>query len=263
MAKSSKQSGAPSDDVFTDSEGRPLKGRALKKARKAARPKKTPWFKQIWQVFQMTRQTEPLIWLWMLLIWVGTIALFMAFGQWVWHRHVIYMTILAVPTGLIGSLFLLTNRAEKAAYARIEGQEGASAAALGQIRRGFTFEDQPVAIDPRSHAMVFRGVGRPGVILVGEGTGGKLTKLMEGERRKVNRVAPDIPVLEFVTGNGEGQVPLRKLARTVQRSRNAISKAEVVVVQHRLKALGGMPLPIPKGIDPMRARPDRKGMRGR
>ncbi len=30
-----------------------------------------------------------------------------------------------------------------------------------------------------------------------------------------------------------------------------------------LNALGAVRLPVPKGVDPMRARPDRKGMRGR
>ena len=38
---------------------------------------------------------------------------------------------------------------------------------------------------------------------------------------------------------------------------------EVGEVTKRLRALGGVRLPVPKGIDPYRVRPDRKGMKGR
>ena len=45
--------------------------------------------------------------------------------------------------------------------------------------------------------------------------------------------------------------------------RPAITKAEVSEVAKRLRALGAARLPIPKGVDPMRARPDRKAVKGR
>ena len=45
--------------------------------------------------------------------------------------------------------------------------------------------------------------------------------------------------------------------------RATLTKEEVVTVNKRLRALGGVKLPVPQGIDPMRARPDRKAMRGR
>jgi aminomethyltransferase len=64
-------------------------------------------------------------------------------------------------------------------------------------------------------------------------------------------------------GDGEGQVPLRKLPRAVQRLKPTLTKQETAEVIKRLTALGAIRLPVPKGVDPMRARPDRKGMRGR
>jgi hypothetical protein len=212
----------------------------------------------------MTRESEPLIWLWMLAIFLAVIGAGVLVGLFWWKGHAVYMGALGTPMGLLGAMYLLMNRAERAAYARIEDQEGASSAAIGQIRRGWAFDEEPVAIDPRSRAMVFRGVGRPGVVLVAEGSSpGRVAKLVDGEKRKVSRVAPDVPVIVLVTGKGEGEVPLRKLARTIQRRRAKLSKAEVAVVQNRLKAIGGLRPPIPKGIDPLRARPDRKGLRGR
>ncbi|MDR1426864.1 MAG: DUF4191 domain-containing protein [Bifidobacteriaceae bacterium] len=238
--------------------------RAAKRAAKAAKPKKTRWFKQIWQVFQMTRKVEPLIWLWMALVFLGVVGVAVLIGLFGWRGHAIYMGVLGTPTGLLGAMYLLMNRAERAAYSRIEGQEGASSAAIGQVRRGWSFEEDPVALDPKSHAMVFRGIGRPGVMLIAEGAPpNRVAKLVEAEKRKVTRVAPDVPVIVLTTGRDEGQVPLRKLARVIQRQRPKLSKAEVAVVQNRLKAIGGLKAPIPKGIDPMRIRPDRKAFRGR
>ena len=45
--------------------------------------------------------------------------------------------------------------------------------------------------------------------------------------------------------------------------RPVLTKEETSVVNKRLKSLGGMRPPIPKGIDPTRARVDRKAMRGK
>jgi hypothetical protein len=64
-------------------------------------------------------------------------------------------------------------------------------------------------------------------------------------------------------GDGPDQVPLRKVSRTLTRMRPALTKGEVSEVAKRLRALGAAKLPIPQGVDPMRARPDRKATRGR
>jgi hypothetical protein len=238
--------------------------RAAAKAAKAARPRKNRWYKQVWQVYQSTREGEPLIWLWLLLLTLGIVGIGVAVGLFVWKGHAIYLGILALPISTLADMYLLINRFERVAYARIEGKEGASSAAIGQIRRGWTFEAEPVAIDPRSRAMVYRGVGRAGIVLVAEGgVPVRRTKLIESEKLKVSRVAPDVPIIVMVTGRDKGEVELRKLSRTIQRLRPKLSKAELAVVQNRLKALGGLRAPIPKGIDPLRARPDYRSLRGR
>ena len=59
------------------------------------------------------------------------------------------------------------------------------------------------------------------------------------------------------------EVPLSKVPKAVQKLKKTLTKQEVYAVDKRLTALGAARLPLPKGIDPMRARPDRKGMRGR
>jgi hypothetical protein len=161
------------------------------------------------------------------------------------------------------------RRTERAAYSQLEGQVGGGGAALGALRRGWFFEQQPVAVeatrpgDLQAAAMVFRAVGRPGVVLVHEGPAGRSQRLAEKERKRVTRVLPNVPVTVLRVGTGEGEVPVRKLVGKLQRMRPSLTKDEVIQVNKRLRALGTAPVPVPKGIDPTRARPDRKGMRGR
>ncbi len=64
-------------------------------------------------------------------------------------------------------------------------------------------------------------------------------------------------------GQGEGETPLPKLASKVQRLKPQITKDEMSLVNKRLKALGGIRPPLPGGVDPMRARMDRKALRGK
>ncbi len=239
---------------------------ALKKNKDAAegaapKQKKKRWYHQLWEVFQMTREAQPSITWWLLGAFVGILALGLVIGLAVGHP--VYVTLLSLPVALIVVMLLLSRRAERAAYSRIEGTPGASASALGTIRRGWNIEEQPVAIDPRTQDVVFRAVGRPGVVLIGEGPSHRVKRLLEGERRKVARVAPNVTVHLVEVGRDEGQTPLPKLVRTIQKLRPSLTKAEVAAVSKRLRALQSSRPPIPKGVDPLRARPDRKGMRGR
>jgi len=136
--------------------------------------------------------------------------------------------------------------------------------AFQNLRRGWSVEQEPVAVDPRTRDVVFRTVGRPGVVLVAEGPAARATKLAETERKRVARVlGQNVPVTVLLCGDGEGQIPLRKLSGHMMRMRPAITKTEVSEVAKRLRALGGARPPIPKGIDPNRVRPDRRATRGR
>jgi hypothetical protein len=226
-----------------------------------ATPRKTRWYHQVWQAYQMTRKNDPAVTWWMIAVFVGIIALGLVIGL-LWG-HPVYVLLLSVPVALAATTFVLGRRAEKAAYAQIEGQPGASLAALRSIRRGWDFPEQPVAVDARTQDVVFRGLGRAGVVLVGEGPAHRASRLLEAERKRTARVLPSVPITLIQAGNDEGQVPLRKLPRAVTKLRPTLTKQEVAEVSKRLTALGGMRAPVPKGVDPMRARPDRKGMRGR
>ncbi len=211
----------------------------------------------------MTVRVDPPTRWWLLLAFAGPIVLGLLVG--LLAGHPIYFTILGLLLGVLAATFVLGRRAERAAYVNLEGQKGAAGAALSSIRRGWTIEQEPVAAEARTQDMVFRALGRGGVVLVGDGPPSRVRKLLEAERRKVARVVPNVPVHLFTVGDGgaEGEVPLRKLASRVQRLKPQLTKQEVAAVQKRLKALGGIRPPVPQGIDPLRARPDRRAMRGR
>jgi hypothetical protein len=224
-------------------------------------PKKQGRLSQLRAVFAMTRKSDPAAIWWMLLAFVGTIAI--AFGIGVLIDHPIYVTIIGVLLGTLLAVAILARRAEGAAYAQLAGQPGAAGASLQGLRRGWNIEQQPVAVDPRTQDMVFRAVGRPGVVLVTEGPIPRVNRLADKEQKRLSRVLPNVPIVIVNTGDGEGQVPLRKVSRTLTRMRPALTKQEVSEVAKRLRALGTAKLPIPKGVDPLRARPDRKATRGR
>jgi F0F1-type ATP synthase assembly protein I len=234
---------------------------ARTKADGGSTPKKQGRLSQLRAVFSMTRRSDPAAVWWMLLAFVGTVALAFAIGYLI--DHPIYVTIIGVMLGVLFAVAILARRAEGAAYAQLAGQPGAAGAALQGLRRGWSVEQQPVAIDPRSQDMVFRAVGRPGVVLVTEGPVPRVNKLADKERTRLNRVLPNVPVPIVNAGDGPDQVPLRKVSRTMTRMKPALTKGEVSEVAKRLRALGAAKLPIPKGVDPMRARPDRKATRGR
>ncbi|MDC5698383.1 DUF4191 domain-containing protein [Intrasporangium calvum] len=229
--------------------------------------KKKGRLSQIFDVYRITKQQDPLVGWWMLLAFLATFGVILVIGLLVglWWIFAIF----GLMTGILVATIVMSRRAEAAAYRQIEGQTGAAGAALTSIRRGWYTDREPVAADVArpgdftSAAVVYRALGRPGVVLIGEGPTGRVQKLLVAEKKRVERVAPGVPVILMRVGSGEDEVPIRKLANKVQRLRPQITKDEMAVVNKRLKALGGMKAPLPKGIDPTRARMDRKALRGK
>ena len=228
---------------------------------------KTGRFAQMRQVFTATRAADPAVVWWMLLAALVTLVIAAVIGLLL--KAVWLYLILSIPMAVMAATIILMRRAERAAYRSIAGRAGAAGAAMSGLRRGWYFDQQPVAAeatrpgDLTSAAMVFRAVGRPGVVLVGEGPRARATRLVEAERKRVARVAPGVQVTVLRVGDGEGEVEVRKLVRHITRLRPVLTKQEVSAVNKRLKALGGARPPIPAGMDPSKARVDRRAMRGR
>ena len=114
-------------------------------------------------------------------------------------------------------------------------------------------------------SVVHRAVGKPGVVLIGEGNANRLKPLLAGERRKHERVIAEVPVTEIVVGRGDDQVPLPKLVRKVQKLPKKIKGPEITDTINRLKALDAQrgKVPLPKGPLPTNMKGMRQNMRGR
>jgi F0F1-type ATP synthase assembly protein I len=229
---------------------------------KPAQPKKQGKIAQLLAIFKMTRAVDKALVWWMLLAFAGTVLVGVLLGLLVVGP--LQLGLIFAPLGFMLALIVMARRAESAAFSQIAGQPGATAAALQNLRRGWNVEEKPVAIDPRTQDMVFRAVGRPGVVLVTEGPLPRVAKLADQQAKHIKRVLGDgVPVIVLNAGDGEGQVPLIKLSRVLTRKRAFLTKHQVSEVSKRLRALGGVKMPVPKGIDPTRMRPDRRAMRGR
>ena len=141
--------------------------------------------------------------------------------------------------------------AQSAQYAAVEGQPGAAAAVLQSMRGGWTVT--PAVSANRNMDVVHRAVGKPGVILVGEGAPTRLGSLLAAEKKRISRVAYDVPIYDIQVGNEEGQIPIRRLQRKVMRLPRNLKPPEVSELNYRLKALP-QSLQAPKGPLPKSGR---------
>jgi hypothetical protein len=230
---------------------------------KTETPKKTRWYRNVYDAFKFVRANDRLFFpLFLALVAVfiaGGITLGFVQGGVAGH---ISSNLIGISLAALAGIILLSARVEKAAFNRYESMFGGSLPAAQTIRRNWKFEDDPIEIDPKGRAVVFQGVGKGGIVLIGEGDA-NARRLMASARQRLQRIVPGITIHEVYAGKGHGQVTIPKLPKTIKKFKKALNKREREAVQARLKALGGSRLPIPKGVDPTRSRPSRKALRGR
>ena len=170
---------------------------------------------------------------------------------------ILFIVLTLLSTFIVFSL-VLSRRAEKAAYGSWEGQLGAVGAVLQTLlRRNWRGSEQPVAVNPRSRDAVYRIVGPAGIVLVGEGHQTGSQTLADAERKKLAKIAPGVTVHTLFVTESAHALKLAELRKAVKKLPKVLKRTEIRVVAARLTALGTN-LPIPKGIDPRRARPVRK-----
>ena len=224
-------------------------------------PKEPGRLKQMYQVFQMTRRYDKLAIWYLLLAFVAPILVGVLLGVLLSLDNVLGLVlyiIAGVLGGFLAFLIVLGRRAERAAYSQIEGQPGAVGAVLkSSLRRGWTASEMPVAVSPKTRDAVYRAIGRGGVALIGEGPRSRTQKMLEDERRSIERILPNVPVNFLYVGPDAESVPLYKLAGRLRKLKRVLRKPEIFAVSNRLNSLGKNGLPIPKGIDPMRVRSQR------
>jgi hypothetical protein len=233
-------------------------------ARTKKDPNKEPGrIKQMWQVLQMTRRYDSLA-TWYLalafllpvLVGLGLAFLFSNVGDQI--IGFVLFIISGVLGGILAFLIVLGRRAEKAAYSQIAGQPGAVGAVLkSSLRRSWTASEMPVAVSPKTQDAVYRTVGKGGIVLIGEGPRSRTQRMLEDERRSVNRMLPNVPVSFLYVGPDADATPLHKIPSRLNKLKTALRKQEILAVSNRLNSLGKNQMPIPKGIDPFKVRSSR------
>ena len=199
--------------------------------------------------FRLVRKHKPIAYLWVALAFTVTLCAGVIIG--INFDHPVYFTIISIPLAVLLAFFIFTRQANTAAFISIQDQMGAGASVLMAIRKGFT-TTAAVSVS-RNQDMVHRSVGRAGIVLTGEGSPNTVRQLLQDEHKKTERFAPGVPVIEVIVGDGEGQVSLRKLQKHLQKQPKKLTAHQMREVRARLKAVGGLSMPIPKGPMPTRA----------
>jgi len=161
--------------------------------------KKQGTISQIIQIFKYTQaEDKALPWL-CGGVFVAPIVVFVVLGViFKWHvfSWILFM-ILAVILGVLFATMMLTKRADKVGYAKIEGRPGAAVSVLGNISKaGFNFPQEPVWIDPKTKDAIWRGTGYNGIYLLGEGDYNRVKRAMDRQEQRIKGVTAgsEIPV---------------------------------------------------------------------
>ncbi|MFF9847542.1 DUF4191 domain-containing protein [Streptomyces litmocidini] len=213
--------------------------------------------KQIALTYQMTRKADPKVGLVVAGVGIGVLGVLLAIGFLIGHP--VYLGILGFVLALLAAAIVFGRRAERAAFGQMEGQPGAAAAVLQNVGRGWT--TTPAVAMNRSQDVVHRAVGRAGIVLVAEGNPNRVKTLLAAEKKRMNRVVVDVPVHDIIVGDGEGQVPLKKIRTTMLKMPRVLTGPQVTAANDRLRAMGDLMsnMPLPKGPMPKGMRMPRGG----
>ena len=223
--------------------------REEKKAARAAKwqSRRDTW-RAVGQAFNLTRKNDPRFIPYLVIFGVGAAAVVYVVSYFV-TGSLWYGIPIAVAAGLIAAMFTFSRRAQKSMYSQAEGTPGAAVWVLQNQVRGDWHTTPSVAGTAQLDA-VHRVVGRPGVVLVGEGAPNRVRGLLAQEKKKVARAAPDTPIYDVVVSPDGGDVALGGLARYLYKLPRNLTKDQVAGLERRLQALSSGRPPLPQGPMP-------------
>lgn len=226
-----------------------------KAARKAATKERRA---QLWQAFNLQVKEDKRLLPYMIGAFVLIVAASVALGVAVGGFTMVVAIPLGVALGLLAAFVIFGRRAQRSVYRKAEGQTGAAAWALDNLRGKWRVS---VGVAGTGHFdAVHRVLGRPGVIFVGEGAASRVRPLLAQEKKRTARLVGDVPIYDIIVGNGDGEVPLAKLERHLTRLPANITVKQLDSLESRLTALGSRTggAAMPKG--PMPAGAKMRGM---
>jgi Domain of unknown function (DUF4191) len=211
--------------------------------------------KQIGQVFSFTAKQDkwfiPLLAAAVLIpLALTVLTVLLGFG-YIWIP-------IGVMVALLAALIVLNLRSNAAMMNAAEGQPGAAASIVENMRGDWRV--RPAASSTTQFDMVHVVIGRPGVILLGEGQPQRVRSLIGQEKRRLSKVIGNAPMYDYMIGQGEGELSIRKLRTTVMKLPRNLTGKDVNALDKRLAALMARPQ-MPKGAIPKNMRPSKGAFR--
>lgn len=220
--------------------------------RGAKRVKRRESMRNLRQAFTLTKQNDPRFLPYLVMFTALAAAVGYALALLISDSYFFPIPFAVLFAVMVGML-VFSRRAQRSMFTQAEGQAGAAGWMLQQQLRGDWRLTQAVAGTTQLDA-VHRLVGRPGVVLVGEGAPHRLRGLIAQEKKRTARVVGDTPIYDITVGTGEGDIRLGKLNRYLLKLPANLSKDQVGALEKRLAALGGARAPLPKGPMPQGAK---------
>lgn len=206
--------------------------------------------------YRMTTQHDPYLG-WVLAgIFVVVFGGLLAIGFWIGNPITFAIIGFAAAAVLVSIWF--SRRAMRSAYKAIEGQPGAAVAVIQNMSK-LGWSVTPAVAANKNQDLVHRAVGRPGVVLIGEGTSPALPSLVTAEHKRTARFISEMPITDLFIGDGEGQVAIARLDKHLRKLPKVLAPGEVTDLRRRLDALASSPIPMPKGPMPKSGRVPRGG----
>ncbi len=235
----------------TSSKTSTLSKEEKKVAKATARVAKRERRGQIWRIFKTQVKEDKRLLPYMIGTMLISGGIFAALGIFAgsWWVGLIF----GIFIGAMIAMIIFARRVQSSVYKQAEGTPGAAAWSLQNNLKG-RWRITPAVAGTTHLDAVHRVIGRPGIILVGEGAAHRVKPLLAQEKKRIARVVGETPIYDIIVGTEDGQTPLRKLNPYLMRLPRNISPAQVSDLDTRLAALssrapqGGLPKgPLPPG----------------
>src|SRR6201987_3126540 len=202
-------------------------------ARKAeARERRT----QLWQAFNVQPKETRRLLPYMIGAFVLIVGIAVAVGVLAGGMAMLTIIPLGVLLGGLVTFIIFSRRAQRSIFSKAEGQTGAAGWVLDNLRGKWRVT--PGVAATGHFDAVHRVLGRPGIILVGEGSAARVKPLLAQEKKRTARLVGDVPIYDVIVGTGDGEVPLGKLERHLPRLPATITVKQMETLESRLAALG-------------------------
>jgi hypothetical protein len=191
---------------------------------------------QLWQAFRVQRREDRRLLPYMIGAFVLIVGASAAVGVSAGGLTTALTIVLGVVLGALAAFVIFGRRAQRSVYRKAEGQAGAAAWALDNLRGKWRVT--PGVATTGHFDAVHRVIGRPGVIFVAEGSRARIKPLLAQEKKRTARLVGDVPIYDVVVGAADGEVPLSKLERFLNKLPANITVKQMDSLESRLTALG-------------------------